>query len=267
MCRAMTGEKPPVAAERIDEDEFVCLSYRALPNFSDNFRRAIDLALGVRAQDRTKTVFEFRAQLSSASGTAVTKMQEKTDQRSDQKKVTEPLLPEPLPQLPNCQVANASLSNRLVPAITAAVIALLVLSAFALWVAKQRVERFAQQAAEEQEKKSHKEARVAEAARQKAEVERLAAQARKEAEAENGAAKARDAEAARQKTEAERRAAQARKEAEAEKRAAKARDAEAARQKAEGEQRLDPAQRAIVNDAVQQGLIIRVGTNLYLRTP
>jgi TPR repeat protein len=61
MCRAMTGEKPPVAADRLMEDEFRPLSQRKLSGFSEAFLKAIDYALCVRPEERPQSVVEWTA--------------------------------------------------------------------------------------------------------------------------------------------------------------------------------------------------------------
>jgi TPR repeat protein/predicted Ser/Thr protein kinase len=52
MCRAITGEKPPVASDRVLDDEFEWLSNRPIAGYSLEFLRAIDWALRVRPEDR-----------------------------------------------------------------------------------------------------------------------------------------------------------------------------------------------------------------------
>ena len=59
MCRAMTGEKPPVAADRLMEEEFEWLSYRVLSGYSAEFRQAVDWALRVKPQERPQSVENF----------------------------------------------------------------------------------------------------------------------------------------------------------------------------------------------------------------
>jgi TPR repeat protein len=82
MCRAMTGEKPPVAADRIDEDEFEWLSYRDLPKFLENFKQAVDWALRVKVQERPKSVAEFRDQLVSGGQVPASKTAYATDNKA-----------------------------------------------------------------------------------------------------------------------------------------------------------------------------------------
>jgi TPR repeat protein/predicted Ser/Thr protein kinase len=52
MCRAITGEKPPVASDRVLDDEFEWLSNRTIKGYSQEFLRAIDWALRVRPEER-----------------------------------------------------------------------------------------------------------------------------------------------------------------------------------------------------------------------
>ncbi|MBJ7391588.1 MAG: hypothetical protein JHC85_08485, partial [Chthoniobacterales bacterium] len=59
MCRAMTGEKPPVAADRLMDDDFTWLSYQKLTGFSDGFRQAIDWSLRVRPEERPQSVGQW----------------------------------------------------------------------------------------------------------------------------------------------------------------------------------------------------------------
>jgi serine/threonine protein kinase len=64
MCRAMSGEKPPVAADRLMDDDFAWLSYREdLASFPDNFKQAVDWALRVRPEERPQSVPKFCTQL------------------------------------------------------------------------------------------------------------------------------------------------------------------------------------------------------------
>ena len=63
MCRAMTGEKPPVAADRIVEEDFHWVSHRRLVGYSELFLRSVDWALRVKAPDRPQTVESWRITL------------------------------------------------------------------------------------------------------------------------------------------------------------------------------------------------------------
>ena len=62
MCRAITGEKPPVAADRLMEDEFAWLSHQSFPGFSPSFLRNIDRSLMLKPEDRPKSIVEWREQ-------------------------------------------------------------------------------------------------------------------------------------------------------------------------------------------------------------
>lgn len=59
--RAITGQKPPVSADRVSEDEFEWLSYRNLTGFSPRFLRAIDWALRVSPKERPNNIAEWRS--------------------------------------------------------------------------------------------------------------------------------------------------------------------------------------------------------------
>lgn len=59
--RAITGEKPPVAADRMSEDEFEWLSYRTLEGYSPRFLRALDWALRVKPKERPNNIGEWRS--------------------------------------------------------------------------------------------------------------------------------------------------------------------------------------------------------------
>jgi serine/threonine protein kinase len=63
MCRAITGEKPPSAPDRVGTDCFAWLSYRNPGGFSEEFLRCIDWALRPEAVERPQSVQEFQAAL------------------------------------------------------------------------------------------------------------------------------------------------------------------------------------------------------------
>ncbi len=69
MCRAITGEKPPVASDRIMEDDFEWLSYRKLSGFSEQFLQAVDWALRVRPEVRPQTIPDWETHLCGAVAT------------------------------------------------------------------------------------------------------------------------------------------------------------------------------------------------------
>jgi len=63
MCRAMTGEKPPVAADRIVEEDFQWVSHRRLGGFSEKFLNSVDWALRVKAEDRPQALGPWKSAL------------------------------------------------------------------------------------------------------------------------------------------------------------------------------------------------------------
>ena len=69
MCRGASGEKPPVATERVMEDPFIPLATRNLPGFSIGFLDCIDRALSVRADSRQQSIEEFKADIQGRQGT------------------------------------------------------------------------------------------------------------------------------------------------------------------------------------------------------
>jgi len=68
MCRAITGEKPPVAADRVEEDEFERLSERWLPGYEKEFLEGVDWALEVKGKDRPKSIREWYKQVGESRG-------------------------------------------------------------------------------------------------------------------------------------------------------------------------------------------------------
>ena len=60
MCRAITGEKPPAAADRLTRDDFQLLSQRYLPGFSHNGLLAIDAALSINIAERPSHLHDWR---------------------------------------------------------------------------------------------------------------------------------------------------------------------------------------------------------------
>jgi len=56
MCRAITGEKPPVASDRLMQDEFVWLRSRQVAGFSEHFLQTVDCSLRVRPEERPPTL-------------------------------------------------------------------------------------------------------------------------------------------------------------------------------------------------------------------
>lgn len=58
--RAITGEKPPMAMDRISEDEFAWLSFNPREGFTPRFLRAMDWAVRVKPKDRPNNISEWR---------------------------------------------------------------------------------------------------------------------------------------------------------------------------------------------------------------
>jgi len=67
MCRAITGEKPTVASDRLMEDDFLWLSNRGLTKFDETFLGAADWALRVRPEERPPRIEDWETQLVSKS--------------------------------------------------------------------------------------------------------------------------------------------------------------------------------------------------------
>jgi serine/threonine protein kinase len=61
MCRAITGQKPPAAPDRVDDDAFQWLTYDTTTGLREELRLAVDWMLRVRAQDRPQSVSTVRA--------------------------------------------------------------------------------------------------------------------------------------------------------------------------------------------------------------
>jgi serine/threonine protein kinase len=59
ICRAITGEKPPVAADRIVKDDFEWVSNRKPAGYDETFLNAVDWALRVRVEDRPQNISAF----------------------------------------------------------------------------------------------------------------------------------------------------------------------------------------------------------------
>jgi serine/threonine protein kinase/TPR repeat protein len=65
MCRAITGEKPPVATDRLVADDFGWLSQLNVTAFSLEFRRAIDRGLAIRTENRPTSLREWHSLVES----------------------------------------------------------------------------------------------------------------------------------------------------------------------------------------------------------
>ncbi len=63
LYRAITGEKPPMASDRIITDELEPVQKLAAGRYSDGFLRAIDHALSVMLEDRPESVESWRKEL------------------------------------------------------------------------------------------------------------------------------------------------------------------------------------------------------------
>lgn len=59
-ARGMIGEKPPMSADRITEDDFVWLSYRGLKDYNPRFLQAVDWGLRVVPKERPQNIAEWR---------------------------------------------------------------------------------------------------------------------------------------------------------------------------------------------------------------
>jgi len=65
MCRAITGEKPPVATDRLVEDDFLWLSQRNDSKFAAGLRKAIDRGLCVRTEERPRSIVGWKSSMFS----------------------------------------------------------------------------------------------------------------------------------------------------------------------------------------------------------
>ncbi len=63
MCRAITGEKPPVAADRLVDDEFQALHFQPLNGYTSTFLEAVDHALMLRPETRPQNIRDWQFQL------------------------------------------------------------------------------------------------------------------------------------------------------------------------------------------------------------
>jgi serine/threonine protein kinase len=69
MCRALTGEKPPLATDRLMCDTLSALGQSSIGRFSAPFLKAVEQALSVRPDDRPVSVEEWIIRLDSSDGT------------------------------------------------------------------------------------------------------------------------------------------------------------------------------------------------------
>jgi serine/threonine protein kinase len=68
MCRAITGQKPPVATDRLVADDFVWLSQKKISDFSLELRAAIDRGLAIRTEDRPVSLRGWRPSMEPSKG-------------------------------------------------------------------------------------------------------------------------------------------------------------------------------------------------------
>ncbi len=71
-CRAITGKKPPVAADRVLEDGFVWMEHLQIPGYSAEFLGCIDWALRVKPDERPQDIATWAASLGGGNGGATT---------------------------------------------------------------------------------------------------------------------------------------------------------------------------------------------------
>jgi hypothetical protein len=67
---AITGHTPPVAVSRVVHDDYVPLAQVARGRYSTQFLHAIDHALGVRPEQRTSSIAQFREELGLDRGSS-----------------------------------------------------------------------------------------------------------------------------------------------------------------------------------------------------
>ena len=185
MCRAIAGQKPPEAPDRIVEDEFVWLSYRDLPGFSATFSQSVDWALRVRPEERPQLVGDFVQQLTQSDETATAVAAEQSE-----------LPPEPEDYREEKATPNAAVPPDYIPAVVpkrnrwsvpilaATAVVLLLVSAGAYMVASERSKRLAaeQAAAEEAQEMLRREEQAAKEEQEKQEEAQRLALAQKQSE-------------------------------------------------------------------------------------
>jgi serine/threonine protein kinase len=116
MCRAITGEKPPVAADRVIEDDFEWVSNRKPLVYDEKFLNAVDWALRVRAEDRPQNISAFAEHICPAP-TPSTPPPVPTPSPVETKHL--PVISNPIPQ----KKKNTNLKGLLILAIAVAVAA------------------------------------------------------------------------------------------------------------------------------------------------
>lgn len=100
MYRNITGEKPPVAADRVLDDGILPLSDMRPSDFSAEFCRAVDWALKVKPNNRPQSVDQWRRILES------------TQQDAESRRVKVAPLPERPPELGNFKASCPSCTQR-----------------------------------------------------------------------------------------------------------------------------------------------------------
>jgi len=105
--RAITGEKPPMSADRITEDEFVWLSYRGLKGYNSLFLQAVDWGLRVKAKERPQNIGEWRTSFGwTTKGNGRSRQSASTvrpaaeEEKTSVAMLAEPKPPTKLPELP-----------------------------------------------------------------------------------------------------------------------------------------------------------------------
>jgi len=97
MCRAITGEKPPVAADRIMEDDFQWLSNRKPEGFSREFLQSVDWALRVRPEERPESIQTWASFFGSASTPEVNQTIPESEAEDAEQPHPEPINVDPQP--------------------------------------------------------------------------------------------------------------------------------------------------------------------------
>jgi formylglycine-generating enzyme required for sulfatase activity len=216
MCRAITGSKPPVAVDRVVQDEFEWLGYQNLQGYNEDFLLSVDWALRVTGSERPQSIREWVGAWSREAERAP-----REERRENPPVAAEP---EPIPEVPapSSDAAGAkgswSRGNIAVVGVVVALVTLMLVLVGRVVAKGREAEAEAvrkQQASEAvalaQEQAKAEAAEAAEAAAKAAELERL----RMEAEKVKAAESARIAAEAAAKAEKDRLAAEtARKEME-----------------------------------------------------
>jgi len=190
MCRAIAGQKPLEAPDRIVEDEFVWLSYRDLPGFSATFSQSVDWALRVRPEERPQLVIDFVQQLTQSDETAAAVAAEQSELPPEPEDYREENPPPNAAVPPNYFPAVVPKRNRWsVPILTATAVVLLLVSAGAYMVASERSKRLAaeQAAAEQTQEMLRREEQAAKEEQEKQEEAQRLALATKQAEEKSAA--------------------------------------------------------------------------------